>query len=564
MNRKTIAGLAALGAVVGVATAAGILAAKKKNQKQLNGKKHTVLPPKRNIYFAGGGIASLAGAYYLIHDCNVSGECIHIFEATSNLGGAFNVAGDNETGYVCVAPKILSLRNHVNVMDMLSGVPSVNIPGISVKEEIINYMNANPINESTRLVDTNGVKTDLEFGLSKSIIKSVKVLMSEKDDDISDITVDEFFGDAPEFFKSELWILASTSYMLTRNSSALELKHILSCISGEIPELYTMKNTVRAQLNLQETVIDALEQYLSSHNVNFATHCRVLDVDFDENTNKIQALHLNDNGTAKTFYLNKNDLCIITNGSISECASIGDYNAPAPEHEKTPASAALWSKLASKRSDLGNPDRFFSSDETGIISFTITSKSSMLLDYIKQFTSNTVSGGVLTTFKDSPWGLTVSYVPQPYFSSQSDDITVICGYGVNIDRDGLYTGKAMKDASGAEILFELVKHLKLEERWEEISEDIINVIPCAMPYASASSLPYSDGEKPPVIPYKDGNLAFIGQFAKLGGGITYSSEYAVRTAREAVYRLTGTKKHSAAPPKSNPAAYLKMFSALKK
>lgn len=564
MNKKTMAGLAALGAVVGVATAAGIVASKKKKQKQLNDSKTKVLPPKRNIYFAGGGIASLSGAYYLVHDCHIPGECIHIFEETSNLGGAFNIAGDNETGYVCVTPKILSLRNHANLMNMLSGLPSVNIPGITVKEEITNYMNANPVNETTRLIDKNGIKIAGKYGLSKSVLKSIRLLMLDKDSDISDIAIDEYFSDVPDFFKSELWILVSTSYMLTRKSSSLELKHILNCISGEIPELYSMKNTVRAQLNLQETVIDALEQYLASHNVNFATHCRVLDVDFEEHTNRIQALHLNDNGTAKTFYLNKNDLCFITNGSISECATIGDYNCPAPEHDKAPASASLWSKLAAKRPELGNPERFFSSDDTEIISFTITSKSSLLLDYLKEYTDNTNSGGVLTTFNDSPWGLTVSYVPQPYFSSQADDVTVICGYGVNVDKDGLFIDKPMKHASGAEILFELVKHLKLEERWEEISDAVINVIPCAMPYASASSLPYSDGEKPLVIPYSDGNFAFIGQFAKLGGGISYSSEYAVRTAREAVYRLTGTRKHSAAPPKAHPVSSFKMFSALKK
>lgn len=564
MNKKTMAGLAAFGAVLGAATAAGIVAHKKKQKRLSSGSSSNVLPPKRNIYFAGGGIAALAGAYYLIRDCKIPGDCIHIFEESSNIGGAFNIAGDNESGFVCVSPKILSLRNHANLMDMLKGVPSANLPDMSVKEEIINYMNANPVAEHSRLIDEYGGKIDSVFGLSRLALKYIKAVMSKKDDELSEITIDDFFGNVPDFFSSELWLTVSTAFMLMPSSSAVELKHILNCIAGEIPELFSMKSAVRSQFNMQETIIDALEQYLSSHNVNFATHCRVLDVDFDEDSDRINAIHLNDNGTAKTFYLNKNDMCIITNGSISECATIGDYNYPAPEPKKAPASASLWSRMAAKRPRLGDPDKFFGDYGTEIISFTITARSSMLLDYIKQYTSNTASGGILTTFTDSPWGLTLSCVPQPYFTSQSDDVTVICGYGVNVEKEGRFIDKQMRHASGAEILFELVKHLKLEDRWEEITEDIINVIPCAMPYAAASSLPYSSGDKPLVVPFKNGNFAFIGQFAKLGCGISFSSEYAVRTAREAVYRLTGTKKNSAPPPRANAASYVRMFMALKK
>ncbi|MGM9936230.1 MAG: oleate hydratase, partial [Candidatus Ornithomonoglobus sp.] len=304
--------------------------------------------------------------------------------------------------------------------------------------------------------------------------------------------------------------------------------------------------------------------YLVKNNVNFATHCVVTDVDFAEDSSRISAIHLNDNGTAKTFYLNKNDLCFITNGSISECAAVGDYNCPAPEYEGLPASASLWTKIAEKRDGFGNPARFYTDGDTEIISFTITARSSKLLDYIKQFTCNTEAQSAITTFKDSPWGLTVSALPQPYFSSQSDDVTVISCYGVNTTAEGRYIDKEMRHCSGAELLFELVKYLKLEDRWDEITADIINVIPCAMPYAAASSLPYADDDKPLIVKDKNINFAFIGQFAKLGGGISYSSEYAVRTAREAAYRLTGTKKTSAPPPRAVMASYVKMFKALKK
>lgn len=559
MKKKTIAGLAALGAVLGTAAAVGIIVKKKRAEEAKK-----ALLPKRNIYIAGGGIAGLSCAYYLIHDCHIPGDSIHIFEESDCLGGGFNVGGDEETGYVCTSPKLLNIHTHANMMDMLKCIPSVNLPNMSVRDEIQHFTDANPIHENARLLDKNREIINHGFGVSKSAVKVIKELLSAKDYNICDISIEDYFITASDFFNSNLWCILSSAYMLPSTTSALELKQILSCVSGETNELFTLSNTVRTQLNLQETVIKAIETYLVAHNVNFATHCAVNDVDFEENSYRIAAIHLNDNGTAKTFYLNDNDLCFFTNGSVSECAAIGDYNSHAERSDEKPASVSLWQSMSEKRDGLGNPEVFRSSEESEIISFTITTKSSVLFDYIKEATNDTENQGVLTTFKGSPWGLTISKVSQPYLSSQSDDSYIICGYGVNVNEYGTYIDKTMKNSSGAEILFELVKFLKLEDKWDEIIADVINVIPCLMPYASASAVPHSYEDKPLIVKDNSCNFAFIGQFARLGGGMSHSSEHAVRTAREAAYRLTKTKKISVPPQKASPMVYKKFIHALKK
>lgn len=563
MNKKTIIGLTGLAALIGVATAAGVVASKKKKQLKLASDENKSLPQKRNIYFAGGGLAALSCAYYLIHDCKIPGDSIHIFEESENIGGAFNFGGDSETGYVLTIPKLLSVKNHPNLMNMLNNISSVNIPDMSVKDEIINFMGSNPVYENARIIDDDGYGEGFDFNVSKAAIKNIKSLIFEKDYEISHISIDDYFANTRDFFKSNLWELISTSYMLKPSSSVSELKHILICLNGETDELFTLKNSVRSQLNLQETIINALEKYLVAHNVSFATHCRVVSADFTEDSYIINAIHLDDNGTSKTFYLNKNDLFFVTNGSASECATIGDYNSPAPEPDTEPASAMLWKELAQQRIGMGNPDTFYNAENSEIISFTITAKSSVLYDAIRSYTNNTETTGVLTTFKSSPWKLSVCTVAQPYFSSQTDETWIICCYGINTDKVGRYVDKTMKCSSGAELLFELVKHMGLEDIWDDITKDIINVIPCKMPYAAASSLPYYDSEKPLVIPNSDGNLAFIGQFAKLGNGISYSSEYSVRTGREAAYRLTNTKKYSTPPPRAVMASYVKLLRSLK-
>ncbi len=48
----------------------------------------------RDAHFVGGGIASLAGAAFLVRDGNMPGENIHVYEKLDVVGGAMDGAGD--------------------------------------------------------------------------------------------------------------------------------------------------------------------------------------------------------------------------------------------------------------------------------------------------------------------------------------------------------------------------------------------------------------------------------------------------------------------------------------
>ena len=63
----------------------------------------------KQVYFVGGGLASLAGAAYLIRDCNFKGENIHIIEGLRILGGSNDGAGNNEEGFVCRGGRMLQM-----------------------------------------------------------------------------------------------------------------------------------------------------------------------------------------------------------------------------------------------------------------------------------------------------------------------------------------------------------------------------------------------------------------------------------------------------------------------
>ena len=56
---------------------------------------------EKHAYFVGGGLASLAGAVYLLEDGGFKGENIHIIEALPILGGSNDGAGSKEKGFIC-------------------------------------------------------------------------------------------------------------------------------------------------------------------------------------------------------------------------------------------------------------------------------------------------------------------------------------------------------------------------------------------------------------------------------------------------------------------------------
>lgn len=537
MKKKTIASLAALGAVLGAATAAGLIISSKRKQQLLAQKESQPLFPKKNIYIIGGGLAGLSCAYYLIHDCEIPGECIHIFEDSSNPGGKYNIGGSITEGYICTTPALFSSKDKT-LLSLLKNLPSSRFEDMTVFEEISNYSSTFPINEKKRLAGKKG-KSETRFKISILSLTRIKSLICERDENLADISIEKYFSRCKEFLKSNLWELISSGYYMKKSSSVLELKYILKSYASNFLDLFNMKTTIRSQYNMQETVINPLVDYLKENKTEILCGCTVTDADFAESENQITALHYSDNGTQKSIYLNSNDLCFITNGAVSECASLGDAVFSVDKTEENAASISLWKNISLKRDMFGNPDAFKNYPDSKIVSFTITTDSSLLYDSIEKFTSNTDNSGVMTTFKESPWGLTLLTVPQPYFSSQTDKIYVICGYALNTDTNGKFINKTVKQSNGSEILYEIIHLLGLKDIYEELAEDTINVIPCLLPYALASSAPHNYNDKPLSISNNYKNFAFIGQFTRTDeGGITHSSDYVVRTSKNAAYHLT--------------------------
>ena len=88
-----------------------------------------------HYYLAGGGIASLAAAVFLIRDAGVSGEQVTIFEKEDRFGGSLDGAGDAEMGYLVRGGRMFE-PNFVCTFDLLNSIPSGLPGGLSAEEDI--------------------------------------------------------------------------------------------------------------------------------------------------------------------------------------------------------------------------------------------------------------------------------------------------------------------------------------------------------------------------------------------------------------------------------------------
>jgi oleate hydratase len=152
------------------------------------------------------------------------------------------------------------------------------------------------------------------------------------------------------------------------------------------------------------------------------------------------------------------------------------------------------------------------------------------------------SGGLLT-LKDSGWVWSLSIFHQPEVLGQPKGAFVWWGYGLYPERPGNYVTKRMDQCTGAEILQEVLGHLRFEKK-EAIMESSI-CIPCNLPYVNNIWLARRRGDRPPVVPEGATNLGLIGQYVEVERDIAFTFEYSTRTAWEAIYLLL---KRGPAPP----------------
>lgn len=181
----------------------------------------------RQAYFIGGGIASLAGAVYLIRDFGFKGENIHIFEALNILGGSSDGIGTPKNGYVCRGGRMLNEETYENFWDLFHTIPSLEKSGYSVTEEILEFDHTHPTHANARLIDKDGYVLDvMSMGFDNGDRLKLMKLMITPEEDLDNLKIRDWFSS--HFFTTNFWYMWQTTFAFQEWSSLCELKRYMN------------------------------------------------------------------------------------------------------------------------------------------------------------------------------------------------------------------------------------------------------------------------------------------------------------------------------------------------
>jgi oleate hydratase len=190
-----------------------------------------------------------------------------------------------------------------------------------------------------------------------------------------------------------------------------------------------------------------------------------------------------------------------------------------------------WKKIAAGRPELGRPSVFADHiDESKWVSFTATLRDPTFLRLVRDLTGIVPGEGGLITFPQSSWLTSIVIPHQPHFIGQPQNISVLRGYGLFVDKRGDFVKKPMSVCTGREIMTEVLGHLRIEAEASRILETSM-CIPCMMPFITSQFLRRAKGDRPQVVPRGSRNLAFMGQFCELPDDVVFTVEYSIRSAK---------------------------------
>ncbi len=356
-----------------------------------------------HAYMVGGGLATMAAAAYLIRDCGFPGEQITIYDGMHILGGSNDGIGTPEKGFVCRGGRMLNEETYENFWELFRTIPSLQQPERSVTEEILIFALAHPTSAKARMVGKEGNILDVEsMGFDQADRMALLKLLTTDEKKLDDMTIEQWFADTPHMFETNFWHMWQTTFAFQKWSSLFEFRRYMNRMIFEFSRIETLEGVTRTPYNQYDSIICPLEAHLRSNGVNFVENCTVTDIDFADGEGiTAKTLHLIHAGQEEETLveLNPGDICIMTNACMTDSATLGDYDTPAPAPVQKPISGELWTKIAGKKPGLGNPMPFFSKEhETNWLSFTVTCKGDKLLKRIERFTGNVPGSGALMTF----------------------------------------------------------------------------------------------------------------------------------------------------------------------
>ena len=489
-------------------------------------------------YLVGGGVASLAAAAFLIRDGDAIGRDITILEESDVIGGALDGAGSAELGYVLRGGRMFE-KHYVCTFELFDSIPTLDASRTVTQETLAWNETLKTSSKSRLMIDGRRVVAPA-FGLSEQHILTIERLAVEPEAMLKRSRIDEQFDAA--FFSTDFWILWRTTFAFQPWHSAVEFKRYLVRFAHMVEGFDRLKGIMRTVYNQYDSLVRPLRKWLDERGVVFVMNTTVTDLVVSQSAGakRVEQIVVRRNGASAEIVLRPIDRVLVTLGSMTEGSSLGAMDAaPAVLGKADGGAWTLWETIAAGRPEFGHPGVFSNNvEQSKWVSFTATMSDPALLRVVRDLTGNVPGEGGLITFPKSSWLASIVIPFQPHFIGQPDDVSVLWGYGLNVNALGDYVKKPMAACTGREMLTEVLGHLGVRDEIETILGHAI-CIPCLMPFITAQFMPRAQGDRPQVVPAGYANLAFIGQFCEQPEDVVFTVEYSIRSAQNAVYGLLG-------------------------
>jgi len=506
----------------------------------------TIDSKQAHLWIVGGGIAGMATAAFAIRDAGVPGENIHILEELGHVGGAMDAMDSPAIrgAMVTRGARMFDEEAYQLTWDLFSAIPSLEDPNVTVRQEMQDWNDKHETHGNTRLTDARHRILDAaDYGLNARDRLEMSRMLALSEKALGARRIEDLFS--AHFLQTNFWHMWRTTFAFQKWHSAAELRRYLLRFIQEFDNLSTLSGVRRTKYNQNDSMIVPLQRWLVAQGVDVRFGTRVTDVDFTNSPQRRRAtcLHVEDSAGSSTIDLGRNDFAFLTIGSIvADTTYGGNDTVPALVRDRVDGGWALWEELAKKAPDFGRPNTFCGNvDESKWESFTLTMHSDTLIKRWVEYTGNELGTGAMTTLIDSGWYMSAVVVAQPHFVNQPEGTYTMWGWGLEIDNEGDYVKKKMSQATGTEVLTELIHQFGFEDILEEVLATT-DVTTSMMPYASALFARRAPGDRPKVIPDGAQNFAFLGQFTELPKDVVFTVEYSIHGAMHAVYELFGVDR----------------------
>lgn len=534
---------------------------------------------KSKVIMIGAGLANMAAAVYLIQEGRWNGEQITFYSLDdhgSNDGAPTETVTDeywnknhpleNQKGYVARGGRMLNYRTYVDLMDLLDRIPSATEPHMTAAEDTRDFDAKHRTFDKARLLEGGKGIIDVgHLGLNNKdrvLLTKLIAMPDSEEEKLDNVSISEYFKDDPHFFETNFWFMWETTFAFRLQSSAQELRRYMHQMIYEFTQIEHLVGVNRTRYNQYESIMLPLVNYLKDQGCHIVLNRLVTDWEFKETTMQdeitVTGLKMTNTETNEEEFVPVDDdtAVIFTNGSITDSATLGDFETPAPENMDYGAASSLWKKASERFYNVGNPDKFFADrNASEWVSFTLTTRDHILLNEITRITTQ-IPGNALNSFvstspitplgqKDVNMSIVVHH--QPHFTTQKPNETVIWGYFLYPRRRGEFVDKQYIKMNGKEMLQELIGQLSkvdpgpgnIRDKEAEIMASVINNVPVYMPYASALFNNRAKTDRPKVIPQHSTNLAFTGEFVEQPYQMIFTEQSAVRSGEIAAFHFAG-------------------------